>query len=640
MTKLVNITKEHIGIILILVFSLLLNVKLISYELPFFSDEDEAHHHNRQVEMLKTQDLNPRYFLKPSLNFYSRLPALYSGYLLAKSRGELNNLEEIKTKDKYGIAGYSFVANPVELIKSNRFFSVLIFLGIIFLSYIITLKLVESSLLASFAGLLCAVSPLELAHSTSIGVNQPTAFLCLLCVYFAISNKNNRYIYYSTIFAGLAISTKYNALPIILVPYLSLLLNKDLNIKKIFTVGIVSLIAFFAVSPFILIESALFIKHVTYEAWHYGVAGHAGHMANPGIDQIIFYFLSFSLREIGILPLALCLYAMLLTLKNRNHNKLLLLIFPAGFFLLMITQKANFIRNMLLILPFLCIFCAISLNCFKNNKYLPVFLLLILIQPLWISSLDISQKLSHEDSRSLAYKHVHNENIENIAIDGELWMPSFTKKQNGKTIHSINGATRLNLNTITAEELFLDGFDYVLFGPYAEKLTNTKSLTSLSIFNGSKEKQRLVVNPKINFAKLNKKLILNSIFNSKNLIEENKIIKFKFENNMCIPDLSKNIWLTKRLMKIDISECKTNNSITNIRLIAFTPWANQKLSIISKNRSFGTHTFNSSKDKNVFFSIPKRDINTNELFIFVSKLQSPFSHNISSDIRKLALELK
>ena len=46
----------------------------------YFYDEDEAHHFNRQVQMVQTMDLNPKYFLKPSLNFYMRLPALVAGF--------------------------------------------------------------------------------------------------------------------------------------------------------------------------------------------------------------------------------------------------------------------------------------------------------------------------------------------------------------------------------------------------------------------------------------------------------------------------------------------------------------------------------------------------------------------------------
>ena len=73
--------------------------------LPYLYQEDEAHHHNRTVEMVKEGRFNPNYFLKPSLHFYLRMPVIAAGFLYEVSQGRVRKLEELKTRDPRGLAG-------------------------------------------------------------------------------------------------------------------------------------------------------------------------------------------------------------------------------------------------------------------------------------------------------------------------------------------------------------------------------------------------------------------------------------------------------------------------------------------------------------------------------------------------------
>src|SRR5687768_6937474 len=94
-----------------LLIGLLFRAPFVGTGLPYFYDEDEAHHFNRTVEMVKSGDFNPRYFLKPSLHFYLRVPVTAAAFLWNVRHEHLRSVQEIRTRSAYGLAGYSFTAS-------------------------------------------------------------------------------------------------------------------------------------------------------------------------------------------------------------------------------------------------------------------------------------------------------------------------------------------------------------------------------------------------------------------------------------------------------------------------------------------------------------------------------------------------
>ena len=109
----------------LLFFCVWLRYPAIGSGLPFFYQEDEAHHFNRTVEMVKSGDFDPHYFHKPSLHFYLRIPALISGFLWNVREGHIRSIKEIRTRDPYGLAGYAFTASHPGIVKWNRALSLL-----------------------------------------------------------------------------------------------------------------------------------------------------------------------------------------------------------------------------------------------------------------------------------------------------------------------------------------------------------------------------------------------------------------------------------------------------------------------------------------------------------------------------------
>ncbi|NDC38077.1 MAG: hypothetical protein EBZ48_08485 [Proteobacteria bacterium] len=72
-------TRTLLLALVILAFAAWLRVPFIRSGMPYFYNEDEAHHYNRVVNMVKRGEFNPHYFLKPSLHFYLRMPVVAVG---------------------------------------------------------------------------------------------------------------------------------------------------------------------------------------------------------------------------------------------------------------------------------------------------------------------------------------------------------------------------------------------------------------------------------------------------------------------------------------------------------------------------------------------------------------------------------
>ena len=81
--------KYALLILALLVGAFYLRFPTINQGMPYFYDEDEAHHFNRTMNMAKSGDYNPHYFHKPSLHFYLRMPVVFGAYLWAKQHGYL-----------------------------------------------------------------------------------------------------------------------------------------------------------------------------------------------------------------------------------------------------------------------------------------------------------------------------------------------------------------------------------------------------------------------------------------------------------------------------------------------------------------------------------------------------------------------
>jgi hypothetical protein len=476
-------------------------VPRISEGLPFFYREDEAHHFNRLVNMVQSGDLNPHYFHKPSLHFYLRIPVLAASFIQSVRKGQIRSVKEIVTHDPYGVGGYAFSASHPGLVKGNRAFSVLLSICFAAFAFFITKEVTESPAASGIAALLAAVSPALIEDSAVIGVDVVMGFFCLATTYFSIrliKNYSFGLLVLSALCAGLAVSSKYNALPIVAAPLLAALFAKRLDAPALVTALVVPAVGFILGTPFLLTSLPVFLDQLAYEVWHYGVAAHEGHNAEPGLPQAMFYLRWLNNDGLGPIATAFGTVGIITLFSRKLREHLVLLSFPLLFALLMISQRTNFTRNMLVIVPYLCITAALTIFtiCELLNlgaKTRAVIYALFVILSAWLPTeraLEARASVGSRDSRLLAvsWLHQNQESFLDTAIQGQLQFPAAT--------FDAPGVSRIDSAKAAPSRIALSGFDRLLLSPGFELNPSDELIWRKEMeFQGIKQIERIVDNP-------------------------------------------------------------------------------------------------------------------------------------------------
>ena len=178
-----------------------------------------------------------------------------ASFLWNVKQGHVRKLSEVRTKDEFGVGRYAFTASHPGMVKWNRAFSVALGIISIILTYLITLRLINNQVAGYLAGLLVAVAPALVARDPIIGVDVVMTTACLAAVYASLrlfDHFSLGALFVAGILAGLAVSSKYNALPIALVPLVFCIVDARINFKTVLIAFCAPLAGFLAGSPYIL----------------------------------------------------------------------------------------------------------------------------------------------------------------------------------------------------------------------------------------------------------------------------------------------------------------------------------------------------------------------------------------------------
>ena len=351
------------------------------------------------------------------------------------------------------------------------------------------------------AGLLTAASPELISYASTVGVDTIMSFFCLLTVWLGLrvfERKTYGDIILCALAAGFAISTKYNAAPVAIVPITALWLAGVRDRRKLVASLLLPVAAFLLGSPYILISFSLFLKELSYEIWHYAIAGHEENTGSPGLGQAVHYITWIIRSALGLGALLCCVAGIWIAAKSADVRRWIVGIFPLLFFILMIAQKVNFTRNMLVIIPFVAIYAGVAIAKFSkrtNQTIAALAIILILSQPLLLSLRYRRSILNIQESRLAAAEWIESQAAagEKIAWDGELQLiPSVLK---------LNNVDRVDLDQVKLNELAKNGYNHLLVAPqhFADWANNSER-----VFPGIAEPQRIVSNPEIRVVKLSK----------------------------------------------------------------------------------------------------------------------------------------
>ena len=502
-------TKCVAALCLVLAVGAWLRVPQIGAGLPFLYDWDEPLNYRRVVSIAQSGNFHPYFFNYPSLDFYLRLPAVAGGFLWSARAGEMRSIQEIVTDNPSppGDALARTASHP-RILSWARSVSTLLSLLTIAVTYRVSIRITRSRWTATVASLLVACSPALVEHSARIAPDTLMAFLCLATAWLAWRAMEQPTVGRAALAAfaaGLAVSSKYNALPVVLVPALACLLSHRVSSRAVTASLLMPAAGFLAGTPYAMLALPAFLDGMAFEVVHYGILGHGSEATvAPGWPHAWAFLNWMSRSGGGAVLTAFALLGAGLLLATRWRAGVVLLAFPAGFVLLMVNQRVAFFRNMLVTIPFACILAAWAMECIvarvgktgwlprtARAMCAPVLLAVILAQPLAQAVWERHETLTRPESRRevSAWLAAANAPLSDTAIAADLHLPQKDYAAPGAT----RAGTALLMDPV---RMFLDGYDRAVVGPNVERQDATLARIEW-IFPGERHLATVPRNPEV-----------------------------------------------------------------------------------------------------------------------------------------------
>jgi len=638
----------------------------IAEGLPYFYREDEAHHFNRLINMVKTGDLNPHYFHKPSLHFYLRIPVAAAGFIWNVRRGHIRSVKEINTRDPFGVGGYAFSASHPGIVKWNRALSVLLSVLTVALTFLLTKELSGSISAGAIAATLAAISPSLIEDSAVIGVDVVMMFFCLLGVYLAVRLTKNfslPLLVLTGVICGLAVSTKYNALPMVVLPVITCLAGGRFQITPLFLALVTPLLGFLSGTPYVFSSLPVFLDHLAYEVWHYGIAGHEGHQGEPGLPQAMFYLRWLNNEALGPVASAFGIVGMLLLAAGNRKANLMFIVFPLLFAALMICQRTNFTRNMLVIVPFVAVISAVAVSTIsdlpgfnKATRYIlnSAFLIAAGFFPFSSAFEQRKETLAMSEARLAVtdWIAVNQKPLFDTAVQGQL--------QFAPVIYRYRGVSRVDAEKKPPAALYLAGFERLIVSPSLGIPPAEKELLQLEAsFAGINRPERIVKNPAIDIftfkdgpalaAYLAAYIDGQAQYEYNLPLEASPGAALEWRFNPAPPSRIPSgptedyLWLNQRLMKLRLTgfESAPQELPPMVRAVmnVMTPWDNQEITLALPEWNYST-LIEPGKWQTIQTTLPLSVLKTQPLLVSLTQVHSPATQALSRDERRLGLAIK
>lgn len=309
--------------------------------------------------------------------------------------------EKLRKVVKYDPDPKSTKESHTYLIHSRILYIVLTYLSIIWI-YLAVLSWRNNPLEALLAAAIFALSWEINYHSRWImpdAIMMQFAALSMMFLVFTIKKNIKVYLYLSAIAAAFAVGTKYNAglllASILIVPLIWKEGDKSISFKNKLTFLFITLlsfsIAYFFSTPGTLFDPIRFVVDFYEVMTHYGDRGHEGYTIHSTLEHLARLTVFFSTTALSyhfIISLILFTFSAIgfyaLIKKDSKILWISFLAFPVIYFAFHATQKVMFVRNILVLIPFLSILSArgifyIHERYLKNTTYNFVLIILIFV---------------------------------------------------------------------------------------------------------------------------------------------------------------------------------------------------------------------------------------------------------------------
>jgi len=360
-----HITAEKIALytslllLIIITFSgLAFRNQALDAGLPYNVYVDEGFITVPAKQIMTSGDLNPHYFHYPSLPIYLVTAGMVLGYFHSAPEMEHHALD----LNAIGRVTYPYYEKPGVIKGAKLLFALLSVTAFLFVSFT-AYRAFGNKALLFLPALFLSMSTFYFSESWNYLNVDIIGAVAVSFFYFCVYLGKDRDTYTSKaiipgIAAGIVIASKYNLFPVLLITPLAIFLfsNKDRG-RKIFLSILISLLTFFLLTPYAILDMGTFVAHVAYQINHYQT-GHTG-ASYSGIQHLIKNLNSIRSSygwSLTLLGIAGCLYALRL---NWRHG-LILLSFPLLLLFYMSSQKVFFPRNILATITLFPIFISLG----------------------------------------------------------------------------------------------------------------------------------------------------------------------------------------------------------------------------------------------------------------------------------------
>jgi 4-amino-4-deoxy-L-arabinose transferase-like glycosyltransferase len=466
-----RMTRASRTVVVVLLLTLVMGAGLrawgISFGLPYLYHPDESTKIEIAQRIFKTGDLNPHYFLKPSLFIYLNALAYVPYYALGRQLGVFQEPVDLVGPTMLAM-GVGKTALPTSVLL-GRLLTALFGVGSILLVYLIGTRLTRSRWAGLAAAFMMAVSPTNVANSRFITPDAFVTFFLLLTAWAALGiYQRGRWVDYvlAGAAAGLTVSSKYNGgLVLMLIPLAHFLRSGRAGLRdtRLYLALLLCPVVFLITSPFALFDYREFFAGMIFEARHYSSTGH------PGMEHNAFvWYVSYLWRAEGLVIL-MAIGGTVYGLVRRSREIVIVAAFPAVYFAFISLMTVRNDRTLLPALPFLFVLAAYGLaalfrrvRAFRGGPAraaasgaLAAVLALCLLWSL-AGTVSLTQKLLQVDSRETARAWIAGNLPAGSKIALESYAPFVDPQQ-----FEVQGFLRMIEQA--PDWYAANGFDYLVF---------------------------------------------------------------------------------------------------------------------------------------------------------------------------------
>lgn len=403
---------EWLLVATIVLFGFGLRVWAIRWGLPYVDHPDEPALVNVVLRMMRNHDLNPHFFLYPSLYFYLLLAIFSAHHRLGLASGLYTGLDQMNvTTDVYTTIPEFFVwGRALAIVLGSA-----TVLGVFVLG-----KRSWNRSAGLLAALFLATLPFHMRHSQYVTTDVGSGWFVLLAYLAATSIlQSGRWQAYlwAGLWAGLAASTKYNAgavvIPIVVAHLIFWRWQFLARVGRVIAAGVVALLGFVVGTPYAVLAWPEFRDGILRQMTHYGAGSHGDLLGAWNVAGYLGFFWSDGLRPAAALALLLGLALML----RRWRYGLLWLSFAVPYLLIFLAQPGHFMRNLLPLIV-LCalpvgVGCAAAIEWLsgrvpRQRQFALAAVLLVVYSYPVKSSLEFTTFLARKDTKVLAEEFVRS----------------------------------------------------------------------------------------------------------------------------------------------------------------------------------------------------------------------------------------